>query len=93
MVCVMRNMYLSICPTVLSSPVERERMQVFGGLVGCFCVLCLVSPFFFFVVSSITYLFALCFPYREGSEGAFLFFFPSRNILVIPCVASCCHPL
>ena len=77
MVCVTRNTYLSICPTVLSSPVERECVQVSGGLVGCFCVLCLVSPppFFFFLASSITYLFALRFPYREGVEGAFVFFF------------------
>ena len=28
--------------------VERERVQVLGGLVGCFCVLCLVSPPLFF---------------------------------------------
>ena len=76
MVCVTQNTYLSICPTALSSPVERERVQVFGGLVGCFCVVCLVSPFFFSVASSITYLFALRFPYREGVEGAFVFFFP-----------------
>ena len=93
MVCVTRNMYLSICPTVLSSPVERERVQVFGWLVCCFCVLCLVSPpFFLSLASSITYLIALRFPYREGVEGAFVFLF-FRNILVIPCVTSCCHPL
>ena len=74
MVCVTRNTYLSICPTVLSSPVERERVQIFGGLVGFFRVLCLVSPpFSFSVASSITYLFALRFPYREGVEGAFVF--------------------
>ena len=56
MACVMRSTYLSFCPTVFSSPVEKERAQVFffgggGGLVGCFCVLCFVSPpflFFFF---------------------------------------------
>ena len=77
MVCVTHITYLSICPTVFSSPVETERVQVFGGLVGCFCVLCLVSPPpFFFVASSITYLFALRFPYREGVEGAFVFFSP-----------------
>ena len=63
MVCVTRITYLSICPTVFSSPVERERVQVFEGLVGRFCVLCLVSPpFFFFLASLITYLFALRFP-------------------------------
>ena len=45
-VCVTRNTYVSICPTVLSSPVVRERVQVFGGSVGCFCVLCLVPSFF-----------------------------------------------
>ena len=34
-----------------------------------------VSSFFFSVASSITHLFALRFPYREGVEGAFVFFF------------------
>ena len=91
MVCVMRNTYLSICPTAHFSLLQRERVQAFGGLVGCFCVLCLVSPFFFSVASSITYLFALCFPYREGVEGAFVFSF--RNILAIPCVAMVVIPL
>ena len=78
MVCVTRITYLSSLPTAFSSPVERERVQVFGGLVGCFCVLCLASPptlFFLSVASSITYLFALRFPYREGVEGAFVFSF------------------
>ena len=76
MVCVMRNTYLTLCPTVSSSPVESERGQVFVGLVGCFCVLCLVSPpFFFFVASSITYLFPVCFPYKEGVEAPLCFFF------------------
>ena len=76
MVCVTRNTYLSICPTVFFVPVERERVQIFGGSVGCFRVFCLESPFFFAVASSITYLFTLRFPYREGVEGAFVFFFP-----------------
>ena len=94
MACVMRSTYLSLCLTVFSSPVEKERVQVFWGLVGRFCVLCLVPPLFsfFFVASSITHPFALCFPYREGVEGAFVFF-SFRNILVIPCAASCCCPL
>ena len=39
-------------------------------LVFAFFVLCLVF-LSFFVASSITYLFALCFPYREGVQGAF----------------------
>ena len=77
MVCVTRITYLSIRPTGLSSPVERERVQVFGGLVGCFCVLCLVSPppfFFRSVFDNIPpCVTALCFPYREGLEGAFFF--------------------
>ena len=39
-------------------------------------VFCVSPPFFFFLVaSSITYLSALRFPYREGVEGAFVFFF------------------
>ena len=76
MVCVTQNTYLSFCPTVLSSPVGRERVQVFWGLVGCFRVLCILSPPPYFpLASSITYLFALRFPYREGVEGAFVFFF------------------
>ena len=77
MACVMRSTYLSFCPIVFYSPLEKERVQVFWGLVCCFCVLCLVSPPFFLfpVASSITQLFALCFPYGEGAEGAFVFFF------------------
>ena len=86
----------SYVPLLLSHRVffpcrERACAGLFGGLVGCFCVLCFVSPsFFFFVASSITHLFALRFPYKEGVEGAFVFFF---YILVIPCAASCCRPL
>ena len=56
MACVMRNMYLSFCPTVFYSPVEKERAQVFffgGGLVGFFCVLCFVSPPFLFSFRSV----------------------------------------
>ena len=92
--CVMRSTYLSFCPTMVSSPVEKERAQVLFFFF--FCVLCFVSPpfFFFCVASSITYLSALCFPYRENVEGAFVFFFVFFcNILVIPCAASCCRHL
>ena len=88
MACVMPSTYLSFCHTVFSSPVERERAQVFFFFLRVvFCV----SSLFFFVASSITHLSALGFPYREGVEGAFVFFF--CNILVIPCAASCCRPL
>ena len=93
MACVMRSTYVSFCPTVFSSPVEKERAQVFFFVF--FCVLCFASPppffSFFSVASSITDHSALRFPYREGVEGAFVFFF--CNILVIPCAASCCRPL
>ena len=87
MACVMRSTYLSFCPTVFSSPVEKDRAQVFFFFV----VFCVSSLFFFSVASSIPHLFALRFPYREGVEGAFVFFL--CNILVIPCAASCCRPL
>ena len=78
MACVMRSTYLSFCPIMFSSPVEKERAQVL--FVFFFCVLCFVSPpscffFFFLAASSITYLSALRFPYREGVEGGFVFFF------------------
>ena len=46
------------------------------------CVLCLLPFFFFLVASSITYLSALRFPYREGVEGAFVFFFSYLSYLV-----------
>ena len=72
MACVMRSTYLPVCLTVFSSPVEKERARVFF-FFAC-CVLCLLS-FFFSVASSITYLSALRFPYREGVEGAFGVFF------------------
>ena len=39
------------------------------------CVSSLVFFFFFLAASSITYLSALRFPYREGVEGGFVFFF------------------
>ena len=74
MACVMRSTYLSFCPTAVSSPVERERAQVFSFFFAC-CVLCLIPFFFFFVASSITHLSALHFPYGEGVDGAFVFFF------------------
>ena len=90
MACVMRSTYLSFCPIMFSSPVEKERAQV---LFFFACrVLCLLPFFFFLVASSITYLSALRFPYREGVEGGLVFFF-FFNILVIPCAASCCRPL
>ena len=76
MACVMRSTYLSFCPIMFSSPVEKERAQVlFVLLFFACCVLCLLPFFFFLVASSITYLSALRFPYREGVEGAFVFFF------------------
>ena len=78
MACVMRSTYLFFCPTVFSSPVERERVQVFWGVGWLFLrvVPCVSSFFSFFsVASSITHLFALRFPYREGVEGAFVFIF------------------
>ena len=93
MVCVMPNTYLSICPTAHFSPC-RERACAGLWRVGWLflrVVPCVSFFFLFSVASSMTYLFALCFRYREGVEGAFVFF--SRNILAIPCVASRCHPL
>ena len=78
MACVMRSTYLSFCPTVFSSPVEKERAQVFWGVCWLFLrgVPCVSSFFFSFpVASSITHLLALRFPYREGVEGAFVLFF------------------
>ena len=46
-----------------------------------------VSPpscfFFFLAASSITYLSALRFPYREGVEGGFVFFFFSTYLLYL----------
>ena len=59
-------------PSVFSSPVVKERVQVFWSFLR---VVPCVSSFYFPVASSITHLFALCFPYREGVEGAFVFFF------------------
>ena len=53
-----------------------------------FCVLCFVSPpscfFFFLAASSITYLSALRFPYREGVEGGFVFFFSTYLLYLVP---------
>ena len=85
MACVMRSTYLSFCPIMFSSPVEKERAQVL--FVFFFCVLCFVSPPFFFfllVASSITYLSALRFPYREGVEGGFVFFFSTYLSYLVP---------
>ena len=80
----MRSTYLSFCPIMFSSPVEKERAQVL--FVFFFCVLCFVSPpfFFFLVASSITYLSALRFPYREGVEGGFVFFFSTYLSYLVP---------
>ena len=67
MACVMRSTYLCFCPIMFSSPVEKERAQVlffFFFLRVVFCVGSLVFFFFFLAASSITYLFALLFPYR-----------------------------
>ena len=78
MACVMRSTYLSFRPIMFSSPVEKERAQVlfvFFFLRVVFCVSSLVFFFFFLAASSITYLSALRFPYREGVEGGFVFFF------------------
>ena len=91
MACVMRSTYLSFFPIMFSSPVEKERSQVLFFSFFLRVVFCVSSLFFFLVASSITYLSALRFPYREGVAGAFVFFF--YNILVIPCAASCCRPL
>ena len=51
-----------------------------------FCVLCFVSPplCFFLPASSITYLSALRFPYREGVEGGFVFFFSTYLSYLVP---------
>ena len=81
MACVMRSTYLSFRPIMFSSPVEKERAQVlfvfffFFFLRVVVCVSSLVFFFFFLAASSITYLSALRFPYREGVEGGFVFFF------------------
>ena len=51
MACVMRSTYLSFCPIMFSSPVEKERAQVlffFFFLRVVFCVSSLVFLFFFF---------------------------------------------
>ena len=86
MACVMRSTYLSFRPIMFSSPVEKERAQVLF-VFFFFCVLWFVSPpscfFFFPAASSITYLSALRFPYREGVEGGFVFFFFSTYLLYL----------
>ena len=90
----MRSTYLSFRPIMFSSPVEKERAQVLFVLFFFFffCVLWFVSPpscffFFFLAASSITYLSALRFPYREGVEGGFFFFFfffPTYLLYLVP---------
>ena len=47
------------------------------------CVSSLVFFFFFLAASSITYLSALRFPYREGADGGFVFFFFSTYLLYL----------
>ena len=84
MACVMRSTYLSFCPIMFSSPVEKERAEVLFVLFFLRVVFC-VSSLFFFVASSITYLSALRFPYSEGVEGAFvLFFFVTYLSYLVP---------
>ena len=88
MACVMRSTYLSFRPIMFSSPVEKERAQVlfvFFFFFACcgFCLLPRVFFFFFLAASSITYLSALRFPYREGVEGGFVFFFFSTYLLYL----------
>ena len=85
-VCVMRNTHLSMCPTAHFSPCREGAC---AGLTGVGWLFFRVVPCvsFFCIASSLTYLFALRFHYRDGVEGA-LVLFSSRNILAIPCVAS-----
>ena len=49
-------------------------------------VFCVSSLFFLFFLaaSSITYSSALCFPYREGVEGGFVFFFSTYLSYLVP---------
>ena len=92
MACVMRSTYLSFRSSCFLPLLRKSVRRVL--FVFFFCVLWFVSPpscFFFLAASSITYLSALRFPYREGVEGGFVFFF-FFNILVVPCAASCCRP-
>ena len=61
MACVMRSTYLSSCPTVFSSPVERERVQVFWGVGWLFLrVVPYVSSFFVFFFRSVFDNMPLC---------------------------------
>ena len=53
----------------------RRSFLFFFFLRVVVCVSSLVFFFFFLAASSITYLSALRFPYREGVEGGFVFFF------------------
>ena len=84
MACVMRSTYLSFCPTVFSSPVEKERVQVFWLFLRV--VPCVSSSFFFCSIFDNTPL-CLVFPLWRG-RGRRLCVFSFRNILVIPCAAS-----
>ena len=87
MACVMRSTYLSFRPIMFTSPVEKERAQVlFVFFFFACCGLCLLPRvfFFFLAASSITYLSALRFPYREGVEGGFVFFFSTYLLYLVP---------
>ena len=62
----------------------RRSFLFFFFLRVVVCVSSLVFFFFFFLAaSSITYLSALRFPYREGVEGGFVFFFFSTYLLYL----------
>ena len=78
MVCVTRITYLSICPNRVFFPCRERACAGLWGVGWLFLrvVPCVSPPFFFSVASTMTYLFALRFPYREGVEGAFVVFFP-----------------
>ena len=81
----MRSTYLSFCPIMFSSTVEKERAQVLFVFFFACCVLCFLPfVFFFLAASSITYLSALRFPYREGVEGGFVFFFSTYLSYLVP---------
>ena len=64
----------------------RRSFFFFFFFFAC-CGLCILPRvfffFFFLAASSITYLSALRFPYREGVEGGFVFFFFSTYLLYL----------
>ena len=81
----MRSTYPSLCPIMFSSPVEKERAQVLVVFLlrVVFCISSLLFCFFL-AASSITYLSASRFPYREGVEGGFVFFFSTYLSYLVP---------